>query len=469
MRLTRKTLAAAVLALLPAAAQARASASLAARRRALQADDRHLLEIAPEADALDIPEADRRRLGPQELAALQSRYEAKRFEAARLAKTLGAPMRAEDLEAQETRFPALRSELLSLLFQLSSSRYFGDKDRFVQQKQDELDIRVAQERRKALRRGAARVTAYESRLGAIPDRATLERLYDRVGARTVLSQTAVAGGARGGPAAAALAGLQIAQFKPSPAWGVLAVPPEPQVVPASFSPAPAASSSLLSRLIGSETVRSARRYAGKVADAIVGFSRRYGIDEKLQTAVIWAESQFDPRAVSYAGARGLGQLMPGTAAGLGVRNAYDIDQNVRGSAQFVRDLLAHFSTPDEQRYMAGLYAWGKTQVEAGRPVEQVWSEVFSRTPLGIKNAIAAYNAGSGAIDSYAHGDYRRLPVRRTAAAERAGLGYWQTIHYVPKVLRNYFEVVLRATPSRQPALLMTSNEAPAASTRPANG
>jgi hypothetical protein len=63
--------------------------------------------------------------------------------------------------------------------------------------------------------------------------------------------------------------------------------------------------------------------------------------------------------------------------------------------------------------------------------------------MGVKNALAAYNAGPGAISRY--GSYDRLPVKRTEYAEKHNLGYWQTIHYVPGVLRRYFDVVI-ATP-----------------------
>lgn len=193
---------------------------------------------------------------------------------------------------------------------------------------------------------------------------------------------------------------------------------------------------------------TARRYAGKVAQAIVDVSHKYGIDERLQAAFVWVESAFNPRAKSGAGAMGLGQLMPGTARSLGVRNPYDINQNLRGSASFVKSLLGQFSTPDELRYTQGLYAWGKIRVQRGESADKVWHDVFAKTPLGVKNAIAAYNAGSGAITSYAHGNYMNLPRKRTAAAQRNGEGYWQTVNYVPAVLRRYFEIYLHTPTER---------------------
>jgi soluble lytic murein transglycosylase-like protein len=208
-----------------------------------------------------------------------------------------------------------------------------------------------------------------------------------------------------------------------------------------------ASSWSLSSVISSVS-GTAKRYAGKVSDAIVNFSHQYGIDDRLEAAFVWVESAFNPHATSGSGAMGLGQLMPGTAAGLGVHNAYDIDQNIRGSASFIKTLLAKFATPDEIRYTQGLYAYGKTRVERGESADQVRRDVFAKTPLGVKNAIAAYNAGAGAITVYAKGNYENLPRSYSREAEASGKGYWQTIHYVPAVLNRYFDIYLK-TPTEQ--------------------
>lgn len=89
---------------------------------------------------------------------------------------------------------------------------------------------------------------------------------------------------------------------------------------------------------------------------------RYGVDADLLAAVARQESGYNPRAVSHAGAQGLMQLMPATARGLGVENAFDPAQAVDGAARLLRDLL-------------------------GR---------FGRTDL----ALAAYNAGPGAVLRY---------------------------------------------------------------------
>jgi Transglycosylase SLT domain len=69
---------------------------------------------------------------------------------------------------------------------------------------------------------------------------------------------------------------------------------------------------------------------------------RYGIPESLVAAVIAVESEFNPHAISRRGALGLMQLMPSTAAVLGVRNAFDPRENVDAGARHLRDLLNRF-------------------------------------------------------------------------------------------------------------------------------
>jgi cell wall-associated NlpC family hydrolase len=89
---------------------------------------------------------------------------------------------------------------------------------------------------------------------------------------------------------------------------------------------------------------------------------RYGVEPSLLAAVATQESAFNPRAVSHAGAQGLMQLMPATAAGLGVTNSFDPAQAVDGAARLLRDLLREFGRVD--------------------------------------HALAAYNAGPGAVHRY---------------------------------------------------------------------
>jgi soluble lytic murein transglycosylase-like protein len=68
----------------------------------------------------------------------------------------------------------------------------------------------------------------------------------------------------------------------------------------------------------------------------------YGLDPALVDAIIENESAFDSNAASSAGARGLMQLMPQTAAGLGVTDSYDAAQNVAAGTRYLRSLLDRF-------------------------------------------------------------------------------------------------------------------------------
>lgn len=89
----------------------------------------------------------------------------------------------------------------------------------------------------------------------------------------------------------------------------------------------------------------------------------FGVDAALLRAIIHAESAFNPLAISSKGAQGLMQLMPGTASDLGVTNAFDVSQNIRGGAKYLAEMLRDFNGDE------GL-------------------------------AAAAYNAGPGAVKKY---------------------------------------------------------------------
>ena len=79
-------------------------------------------------------------------------------------------------------------------------------------------------------------------------------------------------------------------------------------------------------------------YWREIAEA----SARYAVPERLIWAVIRVESGFDPRAVSPKGARGLMQLMPETAAILGVRDSFDPRENIHGGARHLRGMMDRF-------------------------------------------------------------------------------------------------------------------------------
>jgi hypothetical protein len=78
------------------------------------------------------------------------------------------------------------------------------------------------------------------------------------------------------------------------------------------------------------------------ADLIETVALRHGIDPELVHAVVLAESNYQPRAKSPVGARGLMQVMPGTARDLGINNLYDPQNNLEAGVQYLKVLLTRF-------------------------------------------------------------------------------------------------------------------------------
>ena len=97
------------------------------------------------------------------------------------------------------------------------------------------------------------------------------------------------------------------------------------------------------------------------ADVIHDASMESGVDEALIRAIIHAESAFNPRAMSLKGAQGLMQLMPGTAGDMGVLDAFDPAQNIRGGARYLGLLMKNFN--GDVRLVAAAYNAGPAAVQ----------------------------------------------------------------------------------------------------------
>ena len=118
-------------------------------------------------------------------------------------------------------------------------------------------------------------------------------------------------------------------------------------------------------------------------------AEKYGVPVALFLAQIQSESSWDPTAVSSAGAEGLGQLMPGTAAGLGCDNPFDPEQNLEASAKYMRSLYEEFG---DWNYALAAYNGGSNSIDAGEPLPG-WAQDY--IDMVYRNMSGSYTVNNG--------------------------------------------------------------------------
>ena len=179
--------------------------------------------------------------------------------------------------------------------------------------------------------------------------------------------------------------------------------------------------------------RVAARTAGPYRDLIRAAATRHALAPELIESVILVESNFEARAVSRKGARGLMQLMPATAARLGVRNVFDARQNVEGGVRHLRYLVdlyggnlalalaAYNAGVEAVGWHGGIPPYAETRAYVQRVLRSVAlarlrvsaESVKSAEPDAERAALYHYEARDGTAV------YSNLPAERLSHARRA--------------------------------------------------
>lgn len=122
---------------------------------------------------------------------------------------------------------------------------------------------------------------------------------------------------------------------------------------------------------------------GDIDKLIDKYATQNNLDPDFVKAVVKQESGFNPKAKSHCGAMGLMQLMPATAQGLGVTNAFDAEQNIYGGTKYLKGLMDRFGNNKELALAA--YNAGPNAVKKYNGVPP-----YKETQNYVKNVMASY-------------------------------------------------------------------------------
>lgn len=125
-----------------------------------------------------------------------------------------------------------------------------------------------------------------------------------------------------------------------------------------------------------------------IEQAVKAAAQKYNVDENLINAVINQESSFNPNATSKCGAMGLMQLMPDTAKGLGVTDAYNVSENVDGGTKYLKELLDMYGGSKElalSAYNAGPNAVSTRGVKTKEDIYKMPAETRDYVSKIMKN------------------------------------------------------------------------------------
>lgn len=179
-------------------------------------------------------------------------------------------------------------------------------------------------------------------------------------------------------------------------------------VPDCMRAAPAVRAALPEALPGVDYERIAPR---KILELVLKMAPQYQVEPQLALAIIAAESNFNPQALSPKNAQGLMQLIPATSERFNVQNPYDPAQNIRGGLRYLRWLLAYFE--GDVALVAAAYNAGEGKVERYRGVPP-----YQETRAYVQRVLRAVGAAVHPFDETAARPSPALENIRTALARK---------------------------------------------------